>query len=394
MKPTETKRQRTRSSWPKIHTQTLPSGQSSFVIDVQLDGKRIFRRFTTVKDAETEADNLRGQRDREGKAGFDLPLRTRVDAAKCVEMLARYPGSNLMDAVTHYVEKVLRYRKSPTVKGAVELLIAEKAGNNRRERTLQDLRSRWGKFVATFGDRQLGEITADELSQWLNTITTNPCNRNNYRRKVAELYRAGIRKKWCLDNIVTETDRPLVTQSVPGILTVEQAARLLEKSDDHELTPFIVLGLFAGIRIAELQELDWSSVNITERAVVIDAANAKTRSRRVVELNDAAIAWLTPYVRKSGPIVDKLNLRKRMDALRKAAGIKRWPDNALRHSFGSYHLSQHGDEVRTSHIMGNSPAMVHQHYKQLVMKSAAARFWNLRPAADAAGKIVPMQADG
>ena len=42
--------------------------------------------------------------------------------------------------------------------------------------------------------------------------------------------------------------------------------------------------------------------------------------------------------------------------------------------------------------MGNSPQICKRHYEQIVTKSAAAAFWALRPAADAAGKIVPMKA--
>lgn len=37
-----------------------------------------------------------------------------------------------------------------------------------------------------------------------------------------------------------------------------------------------------------------------------------------------------------------------MEGLRKAAGIKVWPHNVLRHSFGSYHLAAYGDGVRTA----------------------------------------------
>jgi integrase len=79
--------------------------------------------------------------------------------------------------------------------------------------------------------------------------------------------------------------------------------------------------------------------------------------------------------------------------LAEAAGITDWPHNGLRHSFGSYHLSAHNDTVRTAFQMGHTnPRIVHDHYKALVTKADAERFWALRPAADAAGKIVPMKA--
>lgn len=51
-----------------------------------------------------------------------------------------------------------------------------------------------------------------------------------------------------------------------------------------------------------------------------------------------------------------------------------------------------GDAVRVAYQLGNSADMIHRHYKALVTKADAKRFGELRPAADAAGKIVPMKA--
>ena len=52
----------------------------------------------------------------------------------------------------------------------------------------------------------------------------------------------------------------------------------------------------------------------------------------------------------------------------------------------------HNDDLKTAFQMGNSPTMVHRHYKALVAKSDAERFWALRPASAANDKIVEMKA--
>jgi integrase len=388
--PQKKSRKSSKVSWPRIHTQSLPSGQRSFVIDVQVAGSRIFKRFYTMKEAEAEAVKLREQRQREGTAGFELPAAIRVEAVKAVEMLKPFNVS-LVEAVTHYVTHVAKFRESPTIAQAVQLLLADKIANGRRERTVQDLRQRWCKFADTFGTRRLGEVTPDEISQWLTTVTANAHNRHNYRRKVAELYRAGVRKRWCTENIVDQTDRPIYDKAAPGILTVAQLKALLAAAPKYDLLPFVVLGTFCGIRVSELETLTWDKINLVERAVIIESGTAKTRARRVVTIGDAAYAWLLPYAQKTGPIVDAVNLRKRFDELKVAAKIAIWPENGMRHSFGSYALAQWQDETKVAYQMGNSPAMVHQHYKQLVLASEAKKFWELLPDADA--KIVPMVAN-
>src|SRR5262245_3321386 len=102
---------RKRSTWPRIVTRNLPSGQSVWVIDVRVAGERIFRRFPTAQAAEDFAADLRSQRQREGEAAFSIPASLRVEAVKCHDMLTPFPGATLTHAVTHYVNKVLRFRE-------------------------------------------------------------------------------------------------------------------------------------------------------------------------------------------------------------------------------------------------------------------------------------------
>jgi hypothetical protein len=63
-------------------------------------------------------------------------------------------------------------------------------------------------------------------------------------------------------------------------------------------------------------------------------------------------------------------------------GICRFDASAQRpsHSFGSYHFAQHRNENLTAAEMGNSPAMIFQHYRAVVTPEAAARFWSHVPS--------------
>jgi len=384
---------RKRSLWPRIHTRKRPSGQPVWVIDTRVAGQRIFQRFSAAQTAQDFAADLRSQRQREGDAAFSVPAALRVEAVRCAAMLAPFPGATLTDATQHYVTKVLRFRQAPNVETAVARLLDEKARGNRRARTLENLRFRWGAFSRAFGQRQLGEITEAELAEWLDSVSTSPTNRHNYRRSVMQLYRAAMRKRWCDANTMAEaTDCVQLEEKPAGILTVEQCARLLEQSATYGLTAYAVIGLFCGLRREELARLQWSAVKLSERIITVGAEVAKLRRQRHVTITDTAAGWLSGIVKTTGPIVDPENLRKRFDAWRRAAEVRRWPNNALRHTFGSIHLATFKDEVRTAYEMGNSPDMVHRHYKALVTEASAAKYWGLRPETATHRKIVPMYA--
>jgi hypothetical protein len=76
-----------------------------------------------------------------------------------------------------------------------------------------------------------------------------------------------------------------------------------------------------------------------------------------------------------------VNLQRKINDQRERAELHaEWPQNALRHSFGSYHLAQFNDAAKLALEMGNSPATIFRHYRQLVKPKQAERYWKLAPA--------------
>jgi hypothetical protein len=87
-----------------------------------------------------------------------------------------------------------------------------------------------------------------------------------------------------------------------------------------------------------------------------------------------------------------VNLRRKSDEDRERARLRaEWPQNALRHSFGSYHLAQFNDAAKLALEMGNSPAVIFRHYRQLVKPKQAALYWKITPAS-AGNKVVQFAA--
>lgn len=51
----------------------------------------------------------------------------------------------------------------------------------------------------------------------------------------------------------------------------------------------------------------------------------------------------------------------------------------LRHGFGSYYFALIKDENRVAAEMGNSPAMVHRHYRAMIGNADCVKFWAISP---------------
>jgi len=106
---------------------------------------------------------------------------------------------------------------------------------------------------------------------------------------------------------------------------------------------------------------------------------AKTRQRRLVPIQDNLRKWLEPLRKESGLITPR-NLRERIQNCGKRAGV-RWKSNGLRHSYASYRIAWIQDAAKVSLEMGNSPAMIFKHYRELVTPEAATEWFAISPPA-------------
>jgi integrase len=193
------------------------------------------------------------------------------------------------------------------------------------------------------------------------------------------------------DLLAAKTQKAKEIDAPPGILTVQQTARLLEAASP-ELLPYIAIGAFGGLRRAELERLDWSEIDFESGLIEVTAKKSKTARRRFVRIQPNLREWLLPVRKHKGNVTPgEATFEKLFDEARTAAGIDEWPDNALRHSFASYHLAHFKDAAALALEMGHvNSGMIFNHYRELVRPKEAERYWNIRPAATA--KIVPIAA--
>ena len=372
-----------KAKWPVIRQRTYPSGTVGYQVDLgEIDGGRRRNAFTTREEAEAYAEVARYKRQNEGVLALAMPQEMRIDALRAHDLLSPH-GVNITECVKYYLNHVVAYRSAPTVTVIVESLIASVEKNGRRPRTIKDLKDRLNRFAKAFPNARLCDIGVEDITAWTAQEGWTARTAVNYLTKVSQLFNYAICRSWADKNPAESIERPAMDEKEPGILTVEQAGTLLAKANDFGLLPYVAIGLFSGVRSTELLRLDWENIKFEDRSIIIGSRAAKKRSRRVLHIEDALLAWLgTIECKASGPIVNAAKFRDSFDKLRVAAGVKNWPHNALRHSFASYHLAYFGDSRKTADALGHGGTnILHTHYKSLVLKKDAVQFWQLRPEA-------------
>jgi len=327
--------------------------------------------FAAFKKTEAEAQGL-------GHAEFSTDLRVMTQDA--LEQLKPF-GKTITDAVAHYVAHLKASERSCGAAQLVDEMIAAKERDGLSERHTEDLRSRLKIFAAKFDGQMVATITSAEIDDWLRSLPVGPVTRNHYRSVTVQAFNFAIGRGYATHNTAAKAAEAKEPKTKPGILTVEQATALLVNASP-EILPYIAIGLFAGLRRAEIERLDWSEIDFDSGHIEVTAEKWKSKlANRFITLQPNLRAWLMPHRQLKGDVAPKENFRDLFDQVRKAAGILAdWPDNALRHSFASYHVAHFKDAKGLALEMGHTDSgMLFNHYRALVKPKEADRYWRIRP---------------
>jgi integrase len=359
-----------------------------FVVNYREAGKRKRAFFETETQAKSFAAFKNADLQRNGAEHVEFPTAIRVMAQNAVEKLKPF-GRTITDAVDHYVAHLKASEKSCTAEQLVKKLLKAKESDGASESHLRDIRCRLKVFAEKFDGQMVATITSAEIDDWLRSLPFSSFTRNRYRALTVLAFNHAVRNGYAAANPALGAAKAKVVGKAPGILTVQQTARLLEAASP-DILPYLAIGAFAGLRRAELERLDWSEIDFESGLVEVKAQKSKTAMRRFVTMQPNLREWLLPLRKHKGNITPE-DFNKGFVHAREAAGITDWPDNALRHSFASYHLAHFKNAAATALELGHHDSRVtFAHYRELVRPKEAERYWNIRPATTE--KIVPLVA--
>lgn len=314
---------------------------------------------------------------------------TRLTEAECREAEAcfhRLTGKplTLSQCVDYALANWNPTAKAKALQDAIGEFLAEKRSRNLRKETLGNLVARTSHLLVLGAETQLRDIGADRLRPLVFNAKWSPRTQTNEHLVFTNFFNWAMEREYVEKSPMEKINPPKVDIAEPEILTNAQCAALLKAASDYKdgaVLPYLVLSLFCAVRPKECQRLEWSNISLTERTVTIGATIAKKRGRRVVEMPDAAVAWLSANpARQLLPLMPcTMSLTRYMRAVRELANVKEWPSDVLRHTAISQRYAQTGDDAKTAKWAGNSADVIHTHYKGLVTPAETKAFWAILP---------------
>jgi len=412
-----------RKDWPKIR-EIIVKSERYYQVDARRQGTTGKRQaFGKLEEAEahvvqvlTDAERDRQDKARFEEAGLDLAKRTRAMAVEAEEQL-RPLGVTLLDAVRAYVECTGRLKKhgktiadatahysahlealarkkdSATVASLAEQWYAfKKSGKVKelRQDTLDDINETRNTLKKAFGSKRILEVTEEDVQDYLDSMTAGPRRRFNVRNRFGQFFNWAIKTKHATTNPTTGIEINVPTKD-PDILEVNDCKRLMElcEASHQDLTLYVAICLFAGLRPTECKLLKWESTHIDEGQITVLRDTSKINETRNVPIEANLALWLLAFKgERKGLITRNANLRPRLEKLKVGMGYKlagenqegkTWVEDVLRHTYASYWLGKYKDRPHLAENMGNSLKMIKQHYKRIVATSATEAFWKIEP---------------
>lgn len=129
-----------------------------------------------------------------------------------------------------------------------------------------------------------------------------------------------------------------------------------------------------------MARLSWEQVDQEERAIYIQPRHSKTGGARRAPVHRPLMRIQRAHKRAVGEMICPPNWLKHWRGLRRAAGWnspdRRWSQDALRHTFASYHLSYFRSFAELQQEIGHRDAtLLRTRYVDQRGVRNAARFW-------------------
>lgn len=290
-----------------------------------------------------------------------------------------------------FLEWEAKYGKeSPKVAKAVHDYMALRLAEDIAEKsdTHVHMKTRLEKrFSAHFGDFTLDQITADDLRDWLESLT-DPRHENaplskvslrHYRKDVHTFYKRAILEGWVKENPCDAVKPPKVRVVAPVPLTPRQIFALLKANQARPVIGRLVLELFGGLRCSSAEAVKLKDIRFEERGIYIQQHKSGAPKYREGH-PDVLWAWLAVTPEKCWKMSPQYYDTAKAIAFTEFAGFDN-PGNSLRHSFASYYLALKKSYQPVMYLMQHSRVSTTQIYEGIAREADARLVFAMTPQA-------------
>lgn len=393
-----------RKKWPRIRCIKV-NKEIFYRVDARrrgTGGKQ--EAFKLLKDAEKRASEIEKQFVADGTEALSFPVELRGMALSASKLLKPY-GKSIAQAAEFYkahLDAIKLKEQSALVPVIAKAWLEDKkSGKTKtlRAQTLLGIQQASTLLGKLFDGKRMLEVTTDDIRNYLDGQAVGLRRKFNLNSRFSQFFNWSIKKGHATTNPCLAIEIHVDGKEV-SIFTPAEALAFLKlcETKHKDLLLYNAISLFAGLRPEECQGLKWENIHLDEQTITVLAETSKTKETRNVHIEATLMAWLDEHkpAKLTGLVTPQKNIRKRTLALHTDAGYRgkglnidrpEWPQDVLRHSYGSYWLAKFRNRAQLAENMGNSLQIIKKHYKRVVSKSDFAEYWSIVPGYEGQGTM-------
>jgi integrase len=374
-------------------------------------GRRERHFYRTQREAQAAAKSLKQSAAEFGHQSQAIRPSLAEDATAAEALLKPYEVT-LLDAARFYLEAKKTESASQPVDAAIMHWISD-IESRLRGKSVTNCKQTMKRF-AELGGKMLSSVTREDLQNIVAPAGMAPTSAAGHFRCGMAFWNWSARRGWCDAALYSKLDRPAKSQRKRiAFLTPEAADALLRSAAQYfpAVVGHFAIGLFAGVRPAELEILDPETVGVD--GIEVGADESKGLSRRHIHPCETLAQWLTKY-----PYQTARNWDRVWDAVRRLAGWEvksefaekmvakgvlsklppatrgAWPQDVMRHTCGTYHVAFGEDLGGMAFWFGHTggETTLRRYYVGKAKRKQALEFFAIVPeGAEAPQQIKPVQ---
>jgi integrase len=194
---------------------------------------------------------------------------------------------------------------------------------------------------------------------------------------MATFFRWAVRHHYCMENPCDRLDKLQRDMSQIAALSLEESKRLLYatiKLQDSAATACVAIGLFAGLRPSEIQDL--KPEDIMKDKIRVSGGKLRRKLKRSTTIPPVLAAWLKEFPFTGLPAGWLSELRR----LKNATKARKWVQDIIRHTSITFQAERDKNEAFTAFSCGTSIQMMNRHYRDTIDdEKTVLEFWSLTP---------------
>ena len=233
----------------------------------------------------------------------------------------------------------------------------------------------------------LSEIKTEQIENLLVKLKNHaPRGYRNYFRNFKVFFNNAVNQNYLRVNPCAQIKLPKQQKEKPKVLSRVDLEMLFIHSRPQVICDIIRFGFNTGCRLGEILNLQWTSINLTEKIITIGSKEflTKTRKQREIPMGNEVFEQLKKlrpkivdlsghYVFRSKRTGKKLTsdyVSKRFKAMVRAAGLSEdFHFHSLRHSFASHLVRSGVNLYRVKELLGHSNITTTEIYAHLDLDS-------------------------